>query len=730
MSLASYFLSGAMAINASQFLGAPLQLINQDWYNTWIAWTKESFGLLTMTMTQWWAPTVVKVSGDNSMRGQLTQNADGTLRCLFPKRLVLIANHQIYTDWMYLWWIAYTNRMHGRLYIILKESLKSIPVLGWGMQMSQFIFMKRNWEQDKPNMQKHLAKLRRHNDPMWLMLFPEGTNLAPDTRDKSRAWARKTGVKDMQHVLLPRSTGLQFCLQELKGSMDYLYDCTIAYKGVGRGQYAQDVFSLKASYLEGKPPEAVHIYWRRFPISSIPLQDHDLFGKWLAARWREKDYLLEMWHRKGQFPADTGAEKLANGVIRRGCGHIESQVRPSQWYEFLQIFAPMGVLALVLSVFYGALPDWFMKAATKQAIQSDSVPVPQIQVNGAGKPISWLSFLDPDKQGGVVQQLLQKFVPSPSLALADAEAPEEIDRKVSIVKKNFFDKMEEEQASRKTALRSQKKVGSKPQVGSKPHVAFSDALKTEETKRRGSTISAPSAKRPTPNRPSPAQRSSAPFSDALKDEESKRKGSVVTTASIKTSATRPKLDQRPSVTFSQAVKDEEAKRRGSTVTASTRRLTSSALPKAGFQQSLKDEAARRKGSVTTNRSQALSTKTGASGTFRDGLKAEEAKNTGIAQPTKPTAAPRKPPSTVSTKSAAAKGTAAKPAAAIAAKPQKATSTTGSKAPPKLKNNSSTTATKKPNTPSEAGHPPKLGPAAAAATTNPVKKKPPKLAKKS
>src|SRR5438034_9307640 len=64
MALGSYFLSGTMAINASQFLGAPLQLINKDWYNAWIAWTKESFGLLTMTMTQWWSPTVVKVSGD------------------------------------------------------------------------------------------------------------------------------------------------------------------------------------------------------------------------------------------------------------------------------------------------------------------------------------------------------------------------------------------------------------------------------------------------------------------------------------------------------------------------------------------------------------------------------------------------------------------------------------------------------------------------------------------
>ena len=131
-----------------------------------------------------------------------------------------------------MWWIGYTNGMHGRIFIILKESLRSIPVLGWGMQLSQFIFLKRNWEQDKPNLSAHLQKLNKVSDPMWLMLFPEGTNLAPSTRKASKKWADKNGIDDMHHQLLPRSTGLQFCLQELRETVDYVYDCTIAYEGV------------------------------------------------------------------------------------------------------------------------------------------------------------------------------------------------------------------------------------------------------------------------------------------------------------------------------------------------------------------------------------------------------------------------------------------------------------------------------------------------------------------
>lgn len=87
--------SCSFRVNISQFLGAPLYLMNEDWYNAWIALTKKSFGLLTTTLTQYWAPTVVRVSGDKSVRGQLIATANGGLRCNFSRRMVLIANHQV-----------------------------------------------------------------------------------------------------------------------------------------------------------------------------------------------------------------------------------------------------------------------------------------------------------------------------------------------------------------------------------------------------------------------------------------------------------------------------------------------------------------------------------------------------------------------------------------------------------------------------------------------------------
>ncbi|KAH7091052.1 acyltransferase-domain-containing protein [Paraphoma chrysanthemicola] len=368
--LASTFLSGVLAISASQFLGAPLKLIDPQFYDGYMAYTKESFAILVTCLTQWWAPTVVRVSGDSSMIGQMTKKKDGSLQCNFADRMVLMANHQLYTDWLYLWWIAYTNSMHGFIYIILKESLRNIPIIGWSAQFYNFIFLARNWEEDQRTFKKHLGRLNKPKDPMWLIIFPEGTNLSASTRDKSKKWAEKNGLEDMKHQLLPRSTGLRFCLNELKETTDWLYDCTIAYEGVPPGQFGQDIFTLRSTFFEGRPPKSVNMHWRRFHIDSIPIQNTKAFEVWLRNRWREKDYMLEYFNRNNRFPAedfwkhhlDLDSSSSQNGgksirSVPRPAVQIETEVKSGNWNEFVKIFAPITSVMMALTVAYGASPE-------------------------------------------------------------------------------------------------------------------------------------------------------------------------------------------------------------------------------------------------------------------------------------------------------------------------------------------------------------------------------------
>lgn len=418
-SAGSTFLSGLLAISASQFIGAPLKLVDPKFYDSYMAWTKESFAVLMTTITQWWSPTIIRVSGDESMKGQLYLMDDGTLKCNFPHRLVLMANHQLYTDWLYLWWIAYTNKMHGRIYIILKESLKQLPIFGWGAQFYNFIFLSRKWETDRWRFKRALNHLRNASDPMWLLIFPEGTNLSAVTREKSAAWAKKTGIPDMKNQLLPRSTGLQFCLQELRQTTNWLYDCTIAYEGVPKGMYGQDIYTLRSSFFEGRPPKSVNMYWRRYKISDIPLDNDAAFGRWLNNRWREKDYLLEYFYKFSHWPATDAVTAMAAVEGKKEPNHaksISTHVEGGGWDEFLSIFGPITTAAGALSSVDMTEPLNFDALLSKVAAQQ------QVNLLSLGK-----SSLPSTSQEAIRNALkaanAQKALPSSVIEALMREAP-------------------------------------------------------------------------------------------------------------------------------------------------------------------------------------------------------------------------------------------------------------------------------------------------------------------
>lgn len=61
-----------------------------------MTFTKEGMALLVLSMTQWWTKTELHVSGDESVKDQICRLPDGTVKCRFADRLVLIANHQVW----------------------------------------------------------------------------------------------------------------------------------------------------------------------------------------------------------------------------------------------------------------------------------------------------------------------------------------------------------------------------------------------------------------------------------------------------------------------------------------------------------------------------------------------------------------------------------------------------------------------------------------------------------
>jgi hypothetical protein len=107
--------------------------------------------------------------------------------------------------------------------------------------------------------------------------------------------------------------------------------------------------------MQGRPPKSVNMYWRRFEVSTIPVDDPKAFEKWLKDRWDEKEALLENYIKNGRFPADEGEELFKtppgqDDKVISGAGYIETRVCLEHWYEIGHIFAVLGGCALLANI--------------------------------------------------------------------------------------------------------------------------------------------------------------------------------------------------------------------------------------------------------------------------------------------------------------------------------------------------------------------------------------------
>jgi hypothetical protein len=72
-----------------------LYFINREWFYAFMAMTKQAFALTITLMTHLWGPATIRISGDESVAGQILPTPGGGVEFKFPERMVMIANHQV-----------------------------------------------------------------------------------------------------------------------------------------------------------------------------------------------------------------------------------------------------------------------------------------------------------------------------------------------------------------------------------------------------------------------------------------------------------------------------------------------------------------------------------------------------------------------------------------------------------------------------------------------------------
>jgi 1-acyl-sn-glycerol-3-phosphate acyltransferase len=203
---------------------------------------------------------------------------------------IIISNHQQMPDIFALMMLAKEKGRLGDLKWFVKDVLKYVPGIGWGMLFLDCLFVKRSWEMDKNMIHSIFSKFTDHNIPIWLISFVEGTRITPFKLKKSQNYAKANRLPIFKNVLFPRTKGFVASVQGLNHHVQAVYDITIGYP--------QGIPSLW-QVAKGSARE-FHLHVRRFPVDQLP-QTSDGLSNWLVNCFAEKDELLQHFQSTGYF---------------------------------------------------------------------------------------------------------------------------------------------------------------------------------------------------------------------------------------------------------------------------------------------------------------------------------------------------------------------------------------------------------------------------------------------
>lgn len=193
----------------------------------------------------------------------------------------IISNHQSLLDPLVILIIARKLKALSYLKWFVKDSLRYVPLIGWGLLFLNCVFLKRNWLQDKNNIYASFRKLKISQDPIWLVSFVEGTRSTAGKIKQSREFSKSQSVEPFQKVLHPKHKGFLVIIECFGNRMDVIYDLTIAYS------HPRPTIS---ALLKGEI-STVKVRVQKTPFSALPKLEIEQ-KSWLINQFRLKDKIL------------------------------------------------------------------------------------------------------------------------------------------------------------------------------------------------------------------------------------------------------------------------------------------------------------------------------------------------------------------------------------------------------------------------------------------------------
>ncbi|KAI4489507.1 hypothetical protein M0802_011042 [Mischocyttarus mexicanus] len=240
----------------------------------------------------------------------------------------LLMNHSYEIDWL-IGWVA-CNRIGvlGNCKAYAKKSILYIPALGWAWKFAESIFLERNWNKDKDVIGRQIKELIEYPDPIWLLLYAEGTRVTPKKIEACQKFAKEKSLPILKYHLTPRTKGFICSIPNMRGKSVAIYNIQIAFKE------SDTVKPTMTNLLLGKKVEA-HMYMKRIPLSEVP-EDDDAAADWLHKLYQEKDHMAESFHNTGDFFATSGVSKTDSFKLDRTYYSLFNTV-----FWFVVVLVPM-----------------------------------------------------------------------------------------------------------------------------------------------------------------------------------------------------------------------------------------------------------------------------------------------------------------------------------------------------------------------------------------------------
>ncbi|KAG0490888.1 hypothetical protein HPP92_007751 [Vanilla planifolia] len=251
----------------------------------------ELLWLQLVWLVDWWAGVKIRLYADSE-----------SFKSMGKEHALVISNHRSDIDWLVGWILAQRSGCLGSTLAVMKKSSKFLPVIGWSMWFTEYLFLERSWAKDEDTLKSGLQRLKDFPQPFWLALFVEGTRFTPAKLMAAQEYAASQGLPIPRNVLIPRTKGFVSAVNNMRSFVPAIYDMTVS---IPKDSPSPTMLRI----LKGQP-SVVHVHMKRHPMNELPQTDEGI-AQWCRDIFVEKDALLDK-----HLARDTYGEEDYKPIVR------------------------------------------------------------------------------------------------------------------------------------------------------------------------------------------------------------------------------------------------------------------------------------------------------------------------------------------------------------------------------------------------------------------------------